>query len=526
LGGRFKGHLVVHSTRHSPIEFGKDVISIARDGVPCAFQLKGNPGSRLTLTQLRKITPQLLELATQPIIHPGVLSGRQHRCYLVTNGQVEEEVQRAIDDVNRGLENNGYGKNRIETWTRGHLFDMATRLGASLWPSELNDLNTFLAILVHRGDNLFPLDKIDRLLKRTLLLDEDDSIQFGPEIRRRITSAAVLVAVALRNFSVSENHYATISAWTFLIAYTIASCERHRVSYAEMGQSAVAIARDTIFDALAALCKDVKENPRLVTSGFEIAPIYQARATLIYALMSLYWLWSEEQGWPVKQDKEFLDGWLPKDHNQSYLWGEAAVPQYLIQYWYFSKVDATWRSEMWLGALLNAVIRLCIEQERQNFPSPYFTFEDFARHLLAGFLESGNDPLRGETTRCTSFMAEGVLGLFTRTNLKGAAKLLWENYTRLGIKRFDVEEPWQFCLYRTDAGKETTTLPAPTKEWDELVNEARDCKVPTVPFALAEEKWVLVLFILLVPYRATPDVLRYLGRKLGTVWCVPSAIEG
>jgi hypothetical protein len=36
------GHRVLHSTRHSPIEFGKDVISIAPDGVPCAFQLKGN----------------------------------------------------------------------------------------------------------------------------------------------------------------------------------------------------------------------------------------------------------------------------------------------------------------------------------------------------------------------------------------------------------------------------------------------------------------------------------------------------
>ena len=30
-------------------EFGKDVIAVAPDGVPCAFQLKGNPGKRLGL---------------------------------------------------------------------------------------------------------------------------------------------------------------------------------------------------------------------------------------------------------------------------------------------------------------------------------------------------------------------------------------------------------------------------------------------------------------------------------------------
>jgi len=84
-----EGHTVLHSTRHAPLEFGKDVISIGPDGIPCAFQLKGNPGTRLTLVQLRDIKGQLLELVTQPIVLPGVPAGR-HRCYLVTNGETEE----------------------------------------------------------------------------------------------------------------------------------------------------------------------------------------------------------------------------------------------------------------------------------------------------------------------------------------------------------------------------------------------------------------------------------------------------
>jgi hypothetical protein len=32
-----RGYTVLHSTRHAPIEFGKDVIAIAPDGVPCAY---------------------------------------------------------------------------------------------------------------------------------------------------------------------------------------------------------------------------------------------------------------------------------------------------------------------------------------------------------------------------------------------------------------------------------------------------------------------------------------------------------
>jgi hypothetical protein len=143
-----EGHVIVHSTRHSPIEFGKDIISIDENGIPCAFQLKGNPGGRLTSSQLRDIKGQLLELVTQGIVHPGVPS-ITHRCYLVTNGETEEGVHRALDDINRELERLGYGADRIQLWSRGRLFEMAVRLGASLWPSEIEDLNTLLELLVH-----------------------------------------------------------------------------------------------------------------------------------------------------------------------------------------------------------------------------------------------------------------------------------------------------------------------------------------------------------------------------------------
>jgi len=520
-----EGHTVLHSTRHAPLEFGKDIISIGPDGVPCAFQLKGNPGTRFSLAQLRDIKGQLLELVTQPIVLPGVPSGR-HRCYLVTNGETEEEVHRSVDDINRELENLGFGPQRIELWSRGRLLEMANRLGASLWPSEIEDLNTLLELLVHRGDDLLPLAKIDKLLKRLLVLEEDNKASLGAaQGRRRITSAAVLIGVALRNFSLKENHYATSAAWTVFAAYAIACGERHHLKYEDTARAAVEIAKNTIFDALAALCDDVKTNEKLMASGFEIAPIYIARATLTYALLSLYWLWSEANAWPVKEHKAFLDEWLPKDHRQSYLWGEGAVPQFLAQYWYFSKADPTWKSEMLLGSLLNVLIKLAVDQEGQKFPSPYFSFEDFMKHLLAGFLQTGDDPLRGETARRMSFMAEGVLHLFVRANLKQSAKLLWPDFTQLGLKRFEVEEPWQYCLYRTAAGRELMVQPPATKQWAELVAEARYCRLAQVPHALASEVWLLALFVVLLPYRATPEALRYLGWKLGTVWCIPPAIE-
>jgi hypothetical protein len=388
-------------------------------------------------------------------------------------------------------------------------------------------LNTFLEILVHRGDDLLPIGKFDRLLKRLLKLgDEDASTKLSArEGKRRVSSAAVLIAVALRNFSLKQNHYATITAWTIFVAYTIGACARHGLNYDSTAESAVTIAKETIFDALSCLCEEIKANPKLLTPGLEISPIYMGRATLVFALMSLYWLWSRERSWPVLEHKAFLDTWLPKDHSQSYLWGEGAVPQYLAQYWYFSSVDPTWKSEGQLGSLLFAIIRMNRDHPGNLFPSPYFSFEDFLKHLLRGFLQTGDDPLRHETAQGMSFMAEGVMHLFIRTNLKQTAKRLWPEFTKLAVKRYEIVEPWQFCLYRTDHGKEIMAIPAATMHWDDLVNEARECRVTSAPRALVKEKWILALYVIVLPHRATPEIVRYLGRQFGTVWFIPSAIE-
>ena len=35
-----EGHTIIHLTRHGAMELGKDIITIAPDGTPCAFQLK------------------------------------------------------------------------------------------------------------------------------------------------------------------------------------------------------------------------------------------------------------------------------------------------------------------------------------------------------------------------------------------------------------------------------------------------------------------------------------------------------
>lgn len=323
-----EGHRIIHSTRHGPLEFGKDVITVAPDGVPCAFQLKGNPGGRMTHKELRSFKGQLFELVSQPIVHPGVKSTKRHRCYLVTNGQVDEEVHRSLDDINRELERNGFGKNRIQLWSRGHLFDLAVKLGVNLWPSEIEDLDAMLSLLAHRGDDIFPAKKFHHLLAKVMQVSDGSCVVGSEDLKRRVTSAALLTSIVLRNASLKENHYAIVMAWTMFISYAVAAAERHKKSFYRICRSSVDIAKTAIYDALLSICNDLQENRYMMSNrAFEIAPVYKARLTLVRALMSIYWLWSEKNIWSCPGHKDFLRDWMPSDFSEFNLWGQGVVPQ-------------------------------------------------------------------------------------------------------------------------------------------------------------------------------------------------------
>ena len=85
-----EGHTIIHSTRHSATELGKDIITIDPDGIPCAFQLKtGN----ITLAKWQnEVSRQIDSLVVGKIVHSSVETLQHHKSYLVTNGNITEEV--------------------------------------------------------------------------------------------------------------------------------------------------------------------------------------------------------------------------------------------------------------------------------------------------------------------------------------------------------------------------------------------------------------------------------------------------
>ena len=100
------------------------------------FSLKGIRAERLGLNEFRSdLQQQLIQMMSQPIIFPGISTAVAHRSYLVSNGYFEEEVHRAVDDLNRGPY-----LSKLTLISRGQLLKWANELGSNLWPSEMSNI--------------------------------------------------------------------------------------------------------------------------------------------------------------------------------------------------------------------------------------------------------------------------------------------------------------------------------------------------------------------------------------------------
>ena len=100
----------------------------------------------------------------------------------MTNGQIEEEVQRAIQDMNVTWERAGYGPSPLSVLQRGHLLQQANELGGALWPFALSNLDALVSMLSHAGDDILPQSKLHTLLASIYRLEAVEDLPAGVEL--------------------------------------------------------------------------------------------------------------------------------------------------------------------------------------------------------------------------------------------------------------------------------------------------------------------------------------------------------
>jgi len=466
------------------MELGVDIIAVNRDGHPCAFQLKTG---KISLKAWREISSQVFDLVYGALQHPSITDKGHHLSFLVTNSEIEEEAQRAINDFNETANKKGF--NQLRTIVGGQLFRWAMELEENLWPTELSDTRILLEIHQEDGKNILPKDKFSSLLEKTIIL-EPKKIGKSPRIAecsRSISSGAVLCAIATFNYSNQENHVAVIEAWTIYIACVLALAERYDLQNDTFSKE-IEIAQEIIFENLMNLIVELRERDNF-TEGHSLvdSPFYRIRVTWILSYLCIFCLWNQVRCENNEEILCFCKDFILENLKKCILWGEGAVPHFLSIFWSWTSIDATLKPVGFLLTVVNNFLRTKSETGN-GLPNPYYQAND----LLPYFIDNQLNEIVKHPYRLTekplednfvgrSYFFEGLIHLVVKRGWKQFVKSIWSPYSKIMNVNFEFKETWQFFRWRNREGIEETRFPKQTKEWKELYKEAIESEGKGIP---------------------------------------------
>lgn len=500
-----EGYTVLHSTRHCLLEFGKDVLAIAPEGVGCAFQLKGDPKGRMTVGRFRgEIQGQLGQLMWQAPAYPGFPPG-PHRAYLVSNGQFEEEVQTAV-----GQMNTTGAPAKVELWSRGRLLELCKRHGPTLWPSELADTRAMLELYLTNPRAQLPVATLAGVLESVLALRPTDAVLSHPELSRAASSAALLTGISTAPFAEAENHQAVAKAWSLCCVMLIGAAQRHAGGDVVDVRASLALAENALLDALASLWEEVKSREHYVEGNVLTDPdVYRWRVGVMLGLLAILALAASNRRILDSTSEEELRRWLLGLGHQIELWGEAAVANLLPWIIWLRKADATLRPDLEIRGLAAGVIQCNQPRSAFALPAPYYDFEEVARRRLRLPQVAAARSIDEEDFPGNSFTGEALIQLLARTNLKSSCRALWPEFTKVAVRRFRMGESWRYCLVKAPGGVEETKLYPLTYEWHRLRADAvRSDDSTPMPEYLANRPWLLAMWWQVAPHRLDSGSVR------------------
>jgi len=524
----YKGYTVLHKTRHTGLEMGKDIIAIAEDGVPCVFQLKTAVNGTIKQRYWTKeIQHQVLTMITARPIHPALENYSYHRSYFVTNGKIEEEVSRQIDDLNRGFQDSGYEHRKLEVIVKGQLLAWAKELETNLWPSELTDIRLLLELFLKDGKDVLDKSKLSRLLETCIDFEEKPNKQ---QSKRAISSLALLNAVAMSNYSNSKNYVAEIEAWMIYISYLFAYVEKWRITK-NIWSEEFNIAKNYIYQLLGELYEEIKSS-RYYIEGDPIAEpfyIYRIRITYLISLMSIFSLWIRHENIDDNEETiEFCREFCLENKDYMLLWGEAAVPQFLSFYWHYNKIDSTISPSFFLLNIIREIIRLNKPKKSPKKPteqgnilgksyySPlidglanvYYDSSD----LLPYLLQINDEPMEDHFLACSNTLW-ALIAIYVRLNFQRPVFEFWKDATYISKVEFQPKYKWHFFRWRNKEGKELVEQQRHRQNWFELRKQAQQVTDNNIPEKLKKEPVLFLLFLCVYPHRITTSIVKWLDNK-------------
>lgn len=505
-----EGWTVLHNTRHSPIELGKDVIARDPAGVLHCFQLKGNPGSRVTKSEAADLLVQFNELLTLP---PGPEFRRgpreKHVAVFVTNGEIDEEARLLFERAGEACGQPGVPASAYELWSRGKLLAML-KPAMRVWPTSLEGMRLILNLLA--GDGWEPPVPADISTIMASLLPPAGA---KSPARTAALSAMLVVAEIIKvRWYEKENHQAlhAVTVLASIAALQLANT-RQRLT---MVESYAPLALEHCADLLAE-AKERRFEPDRAWAERDILgeiDIMWERRRLVADCAAVTLLGGRKLS--PKLESYAIELVMRVTH-QVMLWGQAQIPSLVVAFWARALVDAGIGKEFDLAATLGTVERANGgSDERTMLPGPYYPWPDvWALHQ--------NKPHMTETMIFEDsahghlHFGRAIMGMLAKRNLKRTCSQLWADHSRVIHEEPALPDEVFFSAVLSDEGS-VRDIQLRTGVWAEVVNEAIDGSVAKFLDRFTPLAWLIAAYVSLVPYRAWTRVLLWLDRHFGETW--------
>lgn len=487
------GYRVLHSTRHCTLEYGKDVLAVAPDGVGCAFQLKGDPRGRMNVDSFRKMQTQVVQLLTQRPSFPGFPAG-PYRAYLVSNGEFNEEVQVAAREIN----DSSYPA-RLELWSRGTLLDLCKRHAASLWPSEIADTKALLELYMTDAADPLPVSTLDGLLSSILSVPEGNLK--SAELARAVSSACWATGIGISRFAERGNHYAVAAGW-MLCWSLIRAASVGRSRKVSRVEGAAAICEGAVLDALTELWEEVRARENLGEgSPLVDMDIYHWRVTVLVGLLSVLAFASLQRNVLSDESLSALATWLVSHEEKAELWGEGAVAQFFPWIVFKIRVGDHEKAKALLLALLSQLIGRNLAGDESALPTPHYSFEEIKRDRIGVRKSAGLSLSDRETFRGSSYCADALLRSATALGYIDEVKALWPHFTKLGHRYFEFASAQDYWTVRARKGTECTRIYPNTYEVAKLREEIASSSEDIALAAWPKDFWLVLMWWQVAPHR-------------------------
>lgn len=483
-----EGETVVYISPHGQREQGKDVITIAKDKVPCCYQLKGG---RVALSDWRKYYGEVNELVIYPISHPSIHSKQKHRSYFVTNGTVADPVLGAIESANRAWM--GFGAKKLRLIAKDELVSRFVKAHGTYLPRDPDDFRKLLNLIARDGHEPFATGEYVQFIE-SLLPIRTSARPTNKEVARAVSSAVLLTSYAAQHCERENNHWALFQAWVMAASYILSIAQKFKVAK-KWWVGSLELAELAAIRALESLLQECKENRRFFTTGNALtdAPFYGPRIVILCGLLACLNLYRRITKKSVDfWIYEFLVEYLPKIK----VWGEASIPFLWAAALEVEHYGNHRLAEGLIFQLLTTVVEVNAPRKGAALPNPYWGPEAAVR-LGLELDTPGREEFNG-----ASYTAEPLIDFLVRRMLRRSLSLIWEKITHISFAEFSATSEWEWFRWRAEHGSLTTSIPKAPESWTRLQDHVAD-EPARVPSLLKARPELAVLLTLALPHRFT-----------------------